>query len=87
MLNEYGCYYIGKEGIIELTRFENQVLYLLIKYKGRIITFNQICKVYYHQELDKHYRNAIRVRMSRLRHKLKNEVNIKTKLGMGYRID
>ena len=63
--------YIGKNGYIDLTPSENSLLKKLIDNKGKVVKFHKMPYV------------AIK----RLRKRLKGEVEIKNKNGVGYYID
>ena len=66
------CRYIAKNRIIKLTPYENIVLGFMIKNKGRLVVPYIINK---------------RINITRLKDKLKNEIHIKKKFGVGYYID
>lgn len=64
--------YIGKNGIIELTPYENIVLGFMIANKGKLVV---------------PYIVKNRINITRLQEKLKDEIHIKKKFGVGYYID
>ena len=66
------CRYIAKNRIIKLTPYENIVLGFMIKNKGRLVVPYIINK---------------RINITRLKDKLKNEITIIAKWGIGYYID
>lgn len=66
------CRYIAKNRIIKLTPYENIVLGFMIENKGRLVVPYKINK---------------RINITRLKDKLKNEINIIAKWGIGYYID
>ena len=78
--------FFGKNGPIDLTVFENKLLSLLLRAKGVVVTYEEICKETYKQEIDKYYLACISQRVVRLRKKLKGEIDIKAKPKIGYRI-
>ena len=66
------CRYIAKNRIIKLTPYENIVLGFMIENKGRLVVPYIINK---------------RINITRLQEKLKDEIHIKKKFGVGYYID
>ena len=81
--------YITDE-IIELTPLENKMLRLLIKNKGKVMTYKQIIKEVYfemYNKEDMRQRMKIRRCIQRLRKKLKDEVEFINKRSVGYMIE
>ena len=66
------CRYIAKNRIIELTPYENIVLGFMIANKGKLVV---------------PYIVKNRINITRLQEKLKDEIHIKKKFGVGYYID
>ena len=66
------CRYIAKNRIIKLTPYENIVLGFMIANKGKLVV---------------PYIVKNRINITRLKDKLKNEINIIAKWGIGYYID
>ena len=66
------CRYIAKNRIIKLTQYEDIVLGFMIDNKGKLVVPYIINK---------------RINITRLKDKLKNEINIIAKWGIGYYID
>ena len=66
------CRYIAKNRIIKLTPYENIVLRFMIANKGKLVV---------------PYIVNNRINITRLKDKLKNEIHIKKKFGVGYYID
>ena len=66
------CRYIAKNRIIKLTPYENIVLGFMIANKGKLVVPYIVNK---------------RINITRLKDKLKNEINIVAKWGIGYYID
>ena len=66
------CRYIAKNRIIKLTPYENIVLGFMIANKGKLVV---------------PYIVKNRINITRLQEKLKDEIHIKKKLGVGYYID
>lgn len=83
MHDEQNYRFIAKDKVIDLTVAENKLLRLLILNKNNIVTYEKICTEIYKQELDCCFKTNIYVMMSRLRTKLKDEVKIITKTGIG----
>lgn len=82
MLDEYNYRFIGNNEIIQLTPTETMILSILIKNKGKVVSFNEM--------IEKLYGNYgcslgnIRLHMKHLRDKLKYEFDIKTIRNVGY---
>ena len=73
IMHDYeNCRYIAKNRIIKLTPYENIVLGFMIENKGRLVVPYIINK---------------RINITRLQKKLKDEIHIKKKFGVGYYID
>ena len=66
------CRYIAKNRIIKLTPYENIVLGFMIANKGELVV---------------PYIIKNRINITRLQEKLKDEIHIKKKFGVGYYID
>ena len=66
------CRYIAKNRIIKLTPYENIVLGFMIANKGKLVV---------------PYIVKNRINITRLQEKLKDEIHIKKKFGVGYYID
>lgn len=64
--------YISKNGIIKLTPYENIVLGFMIANKGKLVV---------------PYIVNNRINITKLQEKLKDEIHIKKKFGVGYYID
>ena len=86
MLDERNFRFYGKNKIIELSVNETYFLSLLIN-KNRFVSFEEIAYELFDLSDDKYVRNRIRVFVSRLKAKLKDEVVIKSKRGFGYIIE
>ena len=84
MLYEDGYIFVGNNKYIYLTFIETQILSLLLRKKGTIIRYEDICNQIFKNKVDKYYLESIKSRIYRLRKKLKGEVNIKTKSKIGY---
>ena len=76
--------YIGANGIVDLTRPENIILDLLIKNKGNIVTYKELIDTVYKGQDDYYYRKCINSHICRINKKLKNELNIKNRIEIGY---
>jgi DNA-binding response OmpR family regulator len=80
--------FITKNGYIDLSPCENFMLKFLLENKNKVITYDDFCVYLYCKKryviYDEYYFKSI---ISRLRRKLKGEVEIKTKHGIGYYID
>ena len=66
------CRYIAKNRIIKLTPYENIILGFMIANKGKLVV---------------PYIVKNRINITRLQEKLKDEIHIKKKFGVGYYID
>lgn len=84
MLYEDGYIFISNNKYIDLTLIETQILSLLLRNKGTIIRYEDICNQIFKNKIDKYYLESIMSRIYRLRKKLKGEVNIETKSKIGY---
>ena len=73
--------------IIELTELENKTLDELIKNKGHITTYEQLCQRLYREPLDYQYRINIQTTIKRLRRKIESKIKIKIRSGYGYVIE
>ena len=76
--------YIGRNGVIELTKNESMILKLLIENKGHIITYKELIKEIYRCEADRYLITNISCMVSRLRKKMKDEFTIWNRNGWGY---
>lgn len=76
--------FIGKNKIIHLTINENRLLDLLIQNKGKVATYEKICEILYNSKIDESFKLGIYVFISRLRKKLKGEVEIIARCQFGY---
>jgi DNA-binding response OmpR family regulator len=74
--------YITKNGYIHLTATENIILKKLIENKGKVAV-----KLENKYKFKKGFGNSTRLTISRLRKKLKGEIEIKNKRSRGYYID
>lgn len=80
--------YVTKNGYIYLTPYENILLKLLLEQKGKVITYDDyLVFLYCEKHLCISTLIAFKELISRLRKKLKGEIEIKTKYGIGYYID
>lgn len=80
----YNFRYIGKDKIIDLTKDENILLYLLMQKKGDVVTYEEIANALYNCSSDASIMKCINVRISRMNKKLKNELHISNRIGIGY---
>ena len=76
--------YIGRNGVIELTKSESIILRLLIERKGHVITYEELIKNIYGCRPDKYLIKNINCKMTRLRKKVKGEFVISTRKDWGY---
>lgn len=83
MLDEYNCWFILRNGIIDLTVLENKILKILIENKEKYISLKEICE-YVYREIDFGLMGAIRTHITRLRKKIKPEYNIINRYNKGY---
>lgn len=75
--------YIGRGKVIDLSVYENELLKELIANKGKVVKYETILlKIYGVDDIKILYR-AVTTIVSRLRKKLKGEVEIKTKNKVG----
>lgn len=75
--------YIGNGKIIDLSVYENEILKDLIANKGKVVKYETILlKIYKVNDIKILY-NTVTTIISRLRKKLKGEVEIKTKRKVG----
>lgn len=79
--------YYCKNRLIKLTKTENRMLDLLLKNKGKVVSYNIISKHLYNSKNYKQFKNAIIITILRLRNKLKDEVEIISKRSVGYWVD
>lgn len=87
MHDEKNYRYIARDAVIELTPIENKILAILIKNKGKITTYNELCREIYGYDADKYFYFCLSSAVSRLRWKLNDEIKIKTVRKIGYRIE
>lgn len=85
MHDEDNYIFIGTNKTIPLTIRENKILKILIENKGKVVTYQQLCKLIY-RETDYYIKQCILNKMFKLRKKLKGEVEILTIRGVGYKI-
>ena len=71
---------------IELNNIENEILRILIAEKGNIVTYEYLCKHLYNSNDINIFINVLRANIHRLRKKLKGEINIITRIKIGYMI-
>jgi DNA-binding response OmpR family regulator len=76
--------YIGKNKIIELTRPENIILKLLMQNKGNLVTFEELVMTVYGELPDYSYTRCIVTHITRMNKKLKGELHIRNRRGIGY---
>ena len=86
MHDETNMRYITSNKCIDLTVLENKILSLLIREKGKIVTYEQICEEVYHDTYDVYYKSNIRLHIYRLKEKLKDEFEIINQANVGYGI-
>ena len=86
MHDEDNCVFIGENKTIDLTVKENKILKLLIQNKGKVVKYEQFCKLLYDDNIDYYFKNCISNKICRLRKKLKGEVEILTVTKIGYKI-
>ncbi len=86
-MHDYSNYrYITNNNEIPLSIIENELLYLLMKNKGNIITYKQICQQLFGSKNVNVYKGILSVSICRLRKKLKDEIIIVTRNKIGYMI-
>lgn len=84
--DEYGRY-ITKYGYINLSIKENLALKVLLKNRGRVVSYEELSNALYRESLNEEHHYCIRNFVNRLRKKLKGEVEIKIKCSIGYYIN
>ena len=72
----------GKE--IKLTKKENRILKILINNKSKVTSKEEFCKDIYGDKLDCYYNKCICCLITRLRRKLRKEVQIMSRNKIGY---
>lgn len=77
--------YYANGDVINLSRNDNIVLDLLIREKGKVVTFSMLEWALYHQ-ITNNAASNIRTIVKRLRQKINGVLDIKTKRGRGYYI-
>lgn len=75
--------YIGSGKVIDLSVYENEILKVLIANKGKVVKYETILLKIYEVNDVKILYNTVTTIISRLRRKLKGEVEIKTKRNVG----
>lgn len=85
MHDEDNHIFIGTNRIIDLTVKENKILSLLIHNKGKVVTYEQLCKLIYN-DMDYYLKQCMSNKVFKLRKKLKGEVEILTIREIGYKI-
>ncbi len=86
MHDDENCKFYGENGIVDLTIKENLILKELLKNKGEIVTYEDLCMLLYNDNVDDYYKYSIRCTLFRLRNKLK-DVFIQNVRGKGYVIE
>ena len=69
---------------IELNYTENEILNILISEKGNIVTYKYLCKHLFNSSNINIYKGILATTICRLRKKLKGEINIVTRIKIGY---
>lgn len=85
MHDEDNYIYVGVNKKIYLTVKENKILSMLIRNKGNVVTYEQLCRLIYN-DMDYYFKECIRNKVFYLRKKLKGELEILTIRGIGYKI-
>ena len=85
MLDEYaGLFYIG-HNIIDLTRLENKCLQVFIKYKHRVVTYENLLKyIYKETEINNNTRNKMKILVYRTYKKIEKYFKLKRIRNKGY---
>lgn len=78
--------YITKGKIIQLTKYQNEILKILIENKGHVVSHEKLCERVFFTYCDVIYKNILFQHICRLRKKLKGEVVIITHRQKGYMI-
>lgn len=78
---------ITDDKTIYLSVIESKILSLLLKNKGKIVTYEKLIEEIYCDKFDDSYKRSATKNMSLLRKKIKEIIKIRTVTGKGYIIE